>query len=70
MFRRIWPAIDLARSGTRREELLMDTDECRLVTNLRRVTSNMQTTDAMELLIKQLTKTSSNAEFLMSMKLD
>ncbi len=68
--RRIWPAIDLARSGTRREELLMDTDECRLVANLRRVTSNMQPTEAMELLIKQLSRTSSNAEFLMSMKLD
>ncbi|MBL7220870.1 MAG: transcription termination factor Rho [Phycisphaerae bacterium] len=68
--RRIWPAIDLARSGTRREELLMDTDECRLVANLRRVTSNMQTTEAMELLIKQLSRTSSNAEFLMSMKVD
>jgi len=68
--RRIWPAIDLARSGTRREELLMDRDECRLVANLRRVTSNMQTTEAMELLIKQLSRTSSNAEFLMSMKVD
>ena len=68
--RRIWPAIDLARSGTRREELLMDTDECRLVSNLRRVTSNMQATEAMELLIRQLSSTSSNAEFLMSMKVD
>jgi transcription termination factor Rho len=68
--RRIWPAIDLARSGTRREELLMDTDECRLVANLRRVTSNMQTTEAMELLIKQLARTGSNAEFLMSMRVD
>jgi len=68
--RRIWPAIDLARSGTRREELLMDADECRLVANMRRVMSNMQPTEAMELLIRQLSKTSSNAEFLMSMKLD
>ncbi|MCP4377873.1 MAG: transcription termination factor Rho [bacterium] len=68
--RRVWPAIDISRSGTRREELLMDTDECRLVANLRRVASSMQSTDAMELLIKQLSKTSSNAEFLMSMKVD
>jgi len=68
--RRIWPSIDISRSGTRKEEMLMDTDECRLVANLRRVMSNMQPTEAMELLIKQLAKTGSNAEFLMSMKLD
>ncbi len=66
--KRIWPAIDIDRSGTRREEMLMDPDEHRRVSLLRRVLSEMNPPDAMELLTGRLRKTKSNAEFLMSMK--
>lgn len=66
--KRIWPAIDVARSGTRREEMLMDTEEYRRVSLLRRVLSEMNPPDAMDLLTTRLRKTQTNAEFLMSMK--
>ena len=66
--RRIWPAIDINRSGTRREEMLMDPEEYRRVCILRRVLSDMNPPDAMELLVTRLSKTQNNAEFLMSMK--
>jgi len=65
---RIWPAIDINRSGTRREEILMDPEEFRLVCVLRRVLNEMNPPDAMEMLISRLAKTRSNAEFLMSLK--
>jgi transcription termination factor Rho len=68
--RRIWPAIDISRSGTRKEELLLDPDELKLTYRLRKVLSEMQPVEAMELLISRLAKTQANAEFLMSMKLD
>ncbi len=68
--KRIWPAIDIAASGTRREELLLDPKEHDLVTRLRKVVSDMSAVEAMELLRNRLTKTSSNAEFLMTMNLD
>ncbi len=66
--RRIWPAIDINHSGTRREEMLMDPEEHRRVCLLRRVLNDMDAPDAMELLTSRLAKTSSNAEFLMSIK--
>ncbi|WP_425398821.1 transcription termination factor Rho [Aeoliella sp.] len=66
--KRIWPAIDIDRSGTRREEMLMDPEEHRRVSILRRVLSEMNPPDAMQLLTERLRKTKSNAEFLMSMK--
>jgi transcription termination factor Rho len=67
--RRIWPAIDINRSGTRREEMLMDPEEHRRVCILRRVLNDMNAPDAMELLTSRLRKTKSNAEFLMSMNM-
>jgi transcription termination factor Rho len=67
--RRIWPAIDINRSGTRREEMLMDPDEYRRVCILRRVVGEMNGPDAMELLVTRLQKTKTNAEFLMSMNM-
>jgi len=67
--RRIWPSIDIARSGTRKEEMLMDPEEHRRVTILRRVLNEMNPPDAMEFLISRLKKTKSNAEFLMSMNM-
>jgi transcription termination factor Rho len=66
--RRIWPAIDITKSGTRREEMLMDPEEYRRVSLLRRVLNEMNGPDAMELLATRLRKTGSNAEFLMSIK--
>ncbi len=66
--KRIWPAIDIDRSGTRREEMLMDPEEHRRVNVLRRVLSEMSAPDAMDLLTTRLNKTKSNAEFLMSLK--
>ncbi len=66
--KRIWPAIDIDRSGTRREEMLMDPEEHRRVNVLRRVLSEMNPPEAMDLLTTRLGKTKSNAEFLMSLK--
>jgi transcription termination factor Rho len=66
--KRIWPALDINRSGTRREEMIMDPEEHRRVCILRRVLNDMNAPDAMELLVTRLQKTKSNAEFLMSMK--
>ena len=68
--RRIWPTIDINRSGTRREEILMDPEEYRRVCFFRRMLSEMNPPEAMDLLVKRLEKTQSNAEFLMSIKID
>ncbi len=65
--KRIYPAIDVAASGTRREELLMDKKELELVYRLRKVLSDMNVVEAMELLKTRLAKNKTNAEFLMSM---
>jgi transcription termination factor Rho len=66
--RRLWPAIDIERSGTRREEMLMDPEEHRRICLLRRAISELSPIDAMEMLTDKLRKTRSNAEFLMSVK--
>jgi len=68
--RRTWPAIDISRSGTRKEELLLDEKELRLVYRLRRVLSELNPVEAIELLKSRLTKCRTNAEFLMTMNLD
>jgi transcription termination factor Rho len=65
--KRIWPAIDINRSGTRREEMLLDPEEHRRVCILRRVLNEMNPPEAMELLTARLSKTKTNAEFLMSL---
>jgi transcription termination factor Rho len=67
--KRIWPAIDVNRSGTRREELLLNEDELKLVWVLRRVLNDMNPSEAMELLINRMKRTKSNEEFLLSMNL-
>ncbi len=67
--RRIYPAIDINRSGTRREEILMDEEEYRRVCVLRRALSEMNPPDAMEMLVKKLEKTQNNAEFLMGVNM-
>ena len=67
--RRTWPAIDISRSGTRKEELLMDPKELELSYRLRKILSDMNPVESVELLKTRLKKTSSNAEFLMTMNL-
>jgi transcription termination factor Rho len=67
--KRVWPAIDINRSGTRKEELLMHPDEVERVRALRRVLADMHPTEAMDLLTGRLRKTKNNAEFLLSMNL-
>jgi transcription termination factor Rho len=62
--RRVWPAIDVSQSGTRREELLHDPETLHAVTMLRRTLATMHPVDAMEQLTKQLTRFPSNAEFI------
>jgi transcription termination factor Rho len=68
--RRVYPAIDINASGTRREELLLDPKELELVYRLRRVLSDMNPVEGVELLKGRLEKVPSNAQFLMSMNLD
>ncbi len=67
--KRIYPAIDVAASGTRREELLMDPKELELVYRLRKVLADMNVVEAMELLKSRLGKHKTNAEFLMAMSI-
>lgn len=62
--RRVWPAVDISQSGTRREELLHDAETLETVTMLRRTLSSMHPVDAMEQLVKQLGRFESNEEFL------
>jgi len=66
--KRIWPAIDINRSGTRREEMLLDAETYRRTCVLRRVLGEMNPADAMELLLNRLSKTRTNAEFLQGLK--
>jgi transcription termination factor Rho len=66
--RRIFPAIDLVKSGTRKEELLLDPNELEKVILLRQALADLSPNDAIILLLGRLKKTNSNAEFLLSMK--
>ena len=66
--KRIYPAIDINRSGTRREEMLLEPDEYRRVCVMRRALGEMNPTDAMEILVNRLAKTKTNTEFLLSLK--
>jgi len=65
--RRTWPAIDINASGTRKEELLLAREELELMYKLRRVLSDMNPVEAVELLRNRLSKVRTNAEFLMTM---
>jgi len=62
--RRIYPAIDVNRSGTRKEELLLEQDELPRVWLLRKVMNEMNISEVMELIIERMKKTRSNKEFL------
>ena len=67
--KRMFPAIDISRSGTRKEELILDPEELKRVWVLRRVLNEMNPSEVLDLLIKRLSKTQTNAEFLMSMNM-
>jgi transcription termination factor Rho len=67
--RRVYPAIDVTRSGTRKEELLLDAEEQKRMWVLRRILHDMNSIEAMELLKERLKKTQSNAEFLLTMNI-
>jgi len=66
--KRVFPAIDIARSGTRKEELLVPSDQLRKIYVLRRILNPMGTMDAIEFLIDKLRSTKNNAEFFASMQ--
>ncbi len=65
--KRVFPAIDINRSGTRKEELLLSKEELNRVWVLRKVLSQLSAVDTMELLLDKMGKTPTNAEFLSSM---
>ncbi|MEK6288133.1 MAG: transcription termination factor Rho [Acidobacteriota bacterium] len=66
--KRIFPSIDINKSGTRKEELLLATQDFNRIIVLRRVLSQLSPTEAMELLLDKLSKTKANSEFLDSMQ--
>ena len=65
--KRLFPAIDVARSGTRKEELLIPKDQLKKVYVLRRILNPMGTMDAIEFLLDKLRSTKTNGEFFSSM---
>ncbi|MBN2119773.1 MAG: transcription termination factor Rho [Candidatus Omnitrophica bacterium] len=65
--RRIYPSVDIKRSNTRREELLLHPDELQRIWILRKVLNDLNSVEAIELLIERLSRTKSNAEFLLTM---
>lgn len=67
--RRIFPAVDINRTSTRKEELLLSEDELNKVWILRKVLAPLNPVDAMELLVEKLTATKSNKDFLKSMEM-
>jgi transcription termination factor Rho len=66
--KRIFPAVDVNASGTRREEMLMSPDETKIVWKLRRALAGLEQQQALELVLNRLKETSSNVEFLMQVQ--
>ncbi|MFL6246234.1 MAG: transcription termination factor Rho, partial [Thermoanaerobaculia bacterium] len=67
MEKRVFPAIDINKSGTRKEELLLEKNELNRIWVLRKVFSPLSNVEAMELLVEKLDKTRTNSEFLNAM---
>jgi transcription termination factor Rho len=65
--RRIFPAMDINRSGTRKEELLMTPDELNRIWIMRKFLNEMNPVEAMEFLLERIMKTKTNIKFLESM---
>lgn len=68
--KRVWPAIDINRSGTRKEELLCGPEEITSMRALRRVLADMHPVEAMELLVNRLKKAKTNQEFLQNLNVN
>jgi transcription termination factor Rho len=66
--KRVFPAIDIQKSGTRKEELLLDKDDLNRVWVLRKVLAPLSPVEAMELLLDKMGKTKSNSDFLSAMQ--
>jgi transcription termination factor Rho len=66
--KRIFPAVDVDASGTRKEEILMGTEELNIVWKLRRVLHALDSQQAIELLLEKMKGTKSNVEFLMQVQ--
>ncbi|OFS15996.1 transcription termination factor Rho, partial [Kytococcus sp. HMSC28H12] len=66
--RRVFPAVDVNASGTRKEEILLNAEELKVVWKLRRVLAALDTQAAMELLLDRMKKTTGNGEFLMQVQ--
>ncbi|WP_348522164.1 transcription termination factor Rho [Blastococcus sp. TF02A-35] len=66
--KRVFPAVDVNASGTRKEEILMSPDELAIVIKLRRVLAALEPQQALELLLEKLKKTRNNVEFLMQIQ--
>ncbi|MCA0146392.1 transcription termination factor Rho [Blastococcus sp. LR1] len=66
--KRVFPAVDVNASGTRKEEILMSPDELAIVIKLRRVLGALEPQQALELLLEKLKKTRNNVEFLMQIQ--
>jgi len=64
----VFPSIDVAKSGTRKEELLIPKDDLNRIWVLRKVLNPLSPVEAMELLIDKMSKTRTNADFLASMQ--
>jgi transcription termination factor Rho len=65
--RRVFPAVDINKSGTRKEELLLPKEELNRIWILRKVLNSLSAVEAMELMLERLGKTKSNRDFLESM---
>ena len=65
----VYPAIDVPRSGTRKEELLMHPEEFERIRMLRKVLADMHPVEAMEFILSKAKKTKNNTEFLLGMNL-
>jgi transcription termination factor Rho len=66
--KRVYPAIDIQKSGTRKEELLIGKEDLNRVWVLRKILNPLSPVEAMELLLDKMGKTKANAEFLASMQ--
>ncbi|HWP99647.1 MAG TPA: hypothetical protein VNK92_04185, partial [Vicinamibacterales bacterium] len=66
--KRVFPAIDIQKSGTRKEELLLPREDLNRIWVLRKVLTPLSPVEAMELLLDKMSKTKSNAEFLAAMQ--
>jgi transcription termination factor Rho len=66
--RRVFPAVDVDASGTRKEEILLSADELKVIWKLRRVLHALESQQAIELLLNKLRETKSNFDFLMQVQ--